>query len=1308
MGELSKIKNKNIHHQGLADEDPHTILGTARITVQGKNGQETVTRALCDNGSQVNLISQTVIHQLGEKTNRHETSFSGVGGNDLGTSLGEVWLTIKLKNGHSITEKFYVVKAITSYNPGVTIPKWSALGHQLADDHYNRPGKIHALLGVSIWIKIIKAGIIKSDDRSTIAHNSKLGYIILHSGPPKPGASPFIGSITKADEHRDLMDQIKKLWEIEEVPVAKRRTVEEETCEEVFTKQHTRDHKGRYIVRLPLNDNITKLGKSKKSALHQFFAMEGRMKRNPQFAEKYRAFMLEYETLGHMEGIWERQEEGYYTPHHGVLSAAKFRVVFNASAKTTSGVSLNEAQLVGEKLQHDLFIILMNFRKYRHGITADIEKMYRQVLVHPDDQKYQKILWRAREQDPIKTFRLKTVTYGQACAPHCAIRALVQCASDNEIQFPRGASIIKNCFYVDDLLTGADNLQEARTIEQEVTAVLKTGGFNITKWKINGEFADRELSDQEDGSVLGLFWNLKSDHFFYKLRNTGREKNKIWTKRKVLSKIGQMYDPNGFLGPVIMRGKMIIQDLWKDNYDWDQEITGPLTQKWKAFDEDLENVSTITIKRWIGTSEGKNMQLHGFCDASEKGYGAVIYSRVKENGQYRIELLTSKSRVAPLKVVTIPRLELCAANLLVNLLETVVPLFNTVEHEIHCWSDSQTVLQWLLKPSTTLKTYVANRVANIQTKNENLSITWGWVAGVENPADLISRGTTILELRDETKWWNGPEWLKADREEWPSHPPPKTQDDLDDPDVQGETKAIHLLTQKTAGLIRGKWFKYHHERQKPGALIEAYGEWDRLERVMATLIRAVHNFKNPKERRHGILTQEELTAARKQLIQIDQQRTFAPEIKLTTDNNATTLGPLVLIWDQQDHCLRINGRIRSSNLTRDEQFPIVIAKTGILGPLLIRDAHLKTNHGGNQLTLQYLRSRYWIIGARGTTKTIIRKCPICFKLRMKTSEQLMASLPTYRTTPARTFSRVGIDYAGPVTVRSALGRLPKLTKAWIAVFVCLATRAIHLELVSEATTQAFIAALKRMTSRRGMIKHIISDNGTNFVGANNYLRAVMEQLEHQADELAEQFKFKWTFMTPGAPHHGGIYEAAVKSVKHHLTRVIGETTLTFEEYATVLCQAEACVNSRPLCALNDDPTSLTALTPGHFLIGEALVRIPDDQDLRPIPTNRLDRWTHLQKMVQHFWDRWQDEYIGTLINRSKWTTTTRNMEVGDLVIVKDDNLPPLKWKMGRVQEVLPGRDELIRSVIIKTATGIYKRPITKLGLLLPANTEIID
>ncbi|XP_031637878.1 uncharacterized protein LOC116350268, partial [Contarinia nasturtii] len=547
-------------------------------------------RALCDNGSQVNLITTSIVQQLQLKTTSRKVTFTGIGGNTLGSSIGEVRLRIKLRDGGFLTEKFHVVKSITTYQPRNTTPKWNNLSGKLADEHYTQLGKINVLCGVGFWVKILEPKLLKSKNNLTIAQKTKLGYVIFESErDPYENESPYIGSVLESNSIKNLLDQIKKFWEVEEISLEKKRTLEEEKCEEIFISGHSRDKTGRYIVRMPFNEKIEKLGHSKKSALHQFFKMEYKMKRNTEFGDKYRLFMQEYEALGHMQRISERDESGYYTPHHGVLSSEKFRVVFNASSKTSTGVTLNECQLTGEKLQPDLQMILVNFRKYRYGVTADIEKMYRQILMHPDDRKYQKILWRAKEGDPIGVFELKTVTYGHTCAPHCAIRTLMQCAIDHEAKYPRAAKIVKTCFYVDDLLAGGDTLDEVRDIKNEVTALLGLGKLPITKWKTNGKFEEKlEIKEKDQSSVLGLYWDMKTDRFSFKFKEE-KEEELIWTKRKILSTIGKLYDPNGYLGPVIMRGKMIIQQLWADKMDWDMQITGEIEKSWKLFNNDLKN-----------------------------------------------------------------------------------------------------------------------------------------------------------------------------------------------------------------------------------------------------------------------------------------------------------------------------------------------------------------------------------------------------------------------------------------------------------------------------------------------------------------------------------------------------------------------------------------------------------------------------------------------------------------------------------------------------------------------------------------------
>lgn len=309
----------------------------------------------------------------------------------------------------------------------------------------------------------------------------------------------------------------------------------------------------------------------------------------------------------------------------------------------------------------------------------------------------------------------------------------------------------------------------------------------------------------------------------------------------------------------------------------------------------------------------------------------------------------------------------------------------------------------------------------------------------------------------------------------------------------------------------------------------------------------------------------------------------------------------------------------------------------------------------------------------------------------------MGSLPAARTTPSRPFSSTGIDYAGSIDIRAAKGRGRVAHKGYIAVFVCMATRAIHLEAVSDLTTAAFIAALNRFIARRGLCHDIYSDCGTNFIGADNELRRNAKLNQHLIESKVMPFlsnrEIQWHFNPPASPHFGGLWEAAVKSTKGHLRHILRNTALTYEELSTVLCQIEACLNSRPLAPLTDDPNDLSALTPGHFLTLDSLLAAPTK------PTEQLNvhnRWQQLQALVQHFWQRWSTEYLAQLQTRPKWTQPQANLKIGELVLIRDERLPPSQWLMGRVLELHPGQDEHVRVVSLKTKNGQLKRPIIKL------------
>ncbi|KMQ90765.1 hypothetical protein RF55_9437 [Lasius niger] len=268
--------------------------------------------------------------------------------------------------------------------------------------------------------------------------------------------------------------------------------------------------------------------------------------------------------------------------------------------------------------------------------------------------------------------------------------------------------------------------------------------------------------------------------------------------------------------------------------------------------------------------------------------------------------------------------------------------------------------------------------------------------------------------------------------------------------------------------------------------------------------------------------------------------------------------------------------------------------------------------------------------------------------------------------------------------------------------------AVHLEVVSDYTAEAFLAALKRFVSHRGLCRTIWSDCGTNFVDADAQLRALFTVSSPERRRIIGQLaadNIQWRFNPPSTPHLGGIWEAAVKSLKHHLWRVLGDATLTFEEMSTLLTQVEACLNSRPLQALSDDPEDLAALTPGHFLVGSVLTAVPE-LSLLDHPPNRLTRWQLLQRMRDHFWERWSKEYLHSLTHRPKWLKKETGFDVGRLYLIRQENTPPTRWPLARIVRVHPREDGQICVVTVRIAASEFTRPIVKLILLPVSDADV--
>jgi transposase InsO family protein len=482
--------------------------------------------------------------------------------------------------------------------------------------------------------------------------------------------------------------------------------------------------------------------------------------------------------------------------------------------------------------------------------------------------------------------------------------------------------------------------------------------------------------------------------------------------------------------------------------------------------------------------------------------------------------------------------------------------------------------------------------------------------------------------------------------------------------------------------------------------------------VIAYILRFKYNSRpNCLQKGDGSLTVQELQNALHVCLKISQSIEYAAEIgDLKTNssvNNKSKLKPLCPFLCQNG-LLRVGGRLQASKLPFDHMHQIILHPKHHLTKLIIEAEHKKLLHSGCQLTHASLRERYWIVNGKNTIKAVINGCLVCHKLKADTANQLMGKLPHFRVQPARPFLNTGIDFAGPFIIKSGSRRTKTKIKCYVSIFVCLTTRAIHLEAVSELTTQAFIAALKRFISRRGKCAHVYSDNATNFVGAAKELRELGSHFKraHQSDQVKDyvaQHGIQWHFIPARAPHFGGIWEAGVKSFKHHLRRVMGMAVLTFEELVTLITQIEACLNSRPLVPLSNDPNDPLPLTPGHFLIGSSLTSLPEP-DLSSTRVGLLSRWQQLQHRMQQFWRVWSNDYLTHLQQRAKWSSTKANLEPGMVVILKEDNTPPMTWKLAVISEVHPGSDGLVRVVTVRNSQGTFKRPISKL-CLLPVNNS---
>uniref|UniRef100_A0A8D8XKE2 Uncharacterized protein n=1 Tax=Cacopsylla melanoneura TaxID=428564 RepID=A0A8D8XKE2_9HEMI len=1296
------------------------LLGTAVVRVKDYLGDWHNIRAIIDSGSQLTVVSQHLSQLLRIPVATCKVQISGIGSEIPMMSKGKISFEMLPHSGVCDSKEVpmdieavvlpQITGNLTSKVPTTVLSKFRHL--QLADTSFldnapNTSSKIDLLLGAEYYAFLcVSAMTIIPGNPSAIP--SRLGWVLMGRVDDNSGNQVNNSTSLFVSASENISDKIQKFWEIEEtVCNSTKLSPEEDMCEKHFVDTVSRDSTGRYVVRLPFRENNeVELGYNRGIAKQWLLSLEKRLIKNPELNELYKENLDSYLSEGHMEVT--RKQVPYLLVHHGVFRESslttRLRVVFNPNIKSSTGKSLARELLVGTKLQLNIADLMVGFRVGPVALTCDIKGMFRAILLHKDDRKYQHILWRSDSSQSIQEYELKTLTFGLPNSPFSAQRVIKQLVSDEGSRFPMAADVLENSIYVDDILCSVSDVESAGKLRDELISLLAAGKFALRKWtsshpEVLGNLPVEDLekphtriwSEDESVKVLGLQWCPSSDSFSYSISVNNNNNVKPITKRQVLSVIASIYDVNGFISPVTVYLKIFMQKLWIDkDLSWDSTLSEELQVIWTRIMSQLEDIKKINIPRYFLCENYKSVSMVGFADASGKAYAAVIYLRILDaNDEVKIHLIRSKTKVSPLKVQTIPKLELCAASLLVKVLDSLSFLHTRIKIDnTYLFSDSSIVLAWLNTQPHVLKTFVANRVVKIlETTTPN---QWRHVSSENNSADIASRGVLPSELVGNKLWFNGPSFLYEDPSLWPQASIVTSRESV--PELKIGTGSNVLVCEET-----------EHVKHELIKFIKSFSCIDRLERVLAWVLRFCNNIgKGTEKKTQKFLSISELKSSRLICVKASQEEHYGKEIKMIKGkkfvHSLRTLSPFV----DSTGILRVGGRLRNAPLPEEAKYPILISNKCHWVKLLIEHFHKVTIHGGPALVQSLIQRMFWIVGARSLIRKVIFKCISCFRANAKFVQPYMADLPKSRFAQGRAFINVCVDLGGPLTLKTGPRRNSPLAKAWFCIFVCMSTTAVHIELVSSLSTEAFLACLDRFVGRRGLPSLIQSDNGTNLRASARYIKEVQNFLVQSEVSIASHLRQKeveWRFVPSIAPWFNALAESGIRLAKKHLQHVLKDRPFNFEEVSTIFVSIEAAMNSKPICRLDTTPSEgMDVLTPGHFLIGAPLLARPE-YDFTDTLISPLKRWALLTQASQCFFKRWVKDYLNLLIQRSKWHSQSVNLKVNDLVLIQGVQLPNHKWPLGVVVETFPGDDGVVRAVTVRTAKGLLGRPAAKLALM---------
>lgn len=1124
-----------------------------------------------------------------------------------------------------------------------------------------------------------------------IARMTKLGWVLFGSNQNDHNTKEHVFVIEETmEEEKSIKEMMSSYFSIDsfgvKVPTEELVSKADERALDIMSKTLKPTEKG-YEIGLLWKNDIVELPNSFRTALNRFLLLEKKVDKDQSLKEWYNGKIDEYVEKGYLKKLSPQESvvetaRTFYLPHFVIENKnkqpPKRRMVFDAAAKI-NGVSLNSQLLSGPDMTESSLGIKMRFREGSIAVSGDIQEMFHQVGIRKEDRNSQRIVSRKNSNDRLDVYEMQVMTFGATCSPACAQYVKNTNAKRFINEYPEAVEAIIRNHYVDDYLDSFNELDKATKIVLDVIKIHDQAHFKMRNFISNSKSLLKQLPedrvsplkeiklDIEENvyeKVLGMYWDTVNDKYKFKVIIKADE----WqnpTKRQLLSFVMSIYDPLGLIAHITIQSKIIMQDLWRIGTGWDDQVPEKVKSDWQDWIKRLSTLDSLRIPRCY--SYAKNIirrELHVFGDASANAFAAVIYLRTIHDKGIDVTIVAGKSKVAPTKIMSIPRLELQAAVLGTRLSDTVQKELRLELNQVTYWSDSKTVLSWIKSELRKYKQFVQHRVSEIL--DSTVESQWRYIDTATNPAD---EGTKVILTN--SKWIDGPDFLRTYDSYWQIGEKNKNSQDLSHEELRP------MFTIAAVDKPNFDWLN-----------IEWCSDWNRLKRSVCVILKYANwlKCKVTNTKFDKIITATDMEKAENILIQKAQWEAFPDELVdlkvrkfVEKSSRIRTLSPFL----SEDGTMRSDTRYKNAEcVPYGARRPYILPEKHHISNLILKNQHELFKHKKTQAAVAAVQQKYHIIHINAAMKKMRNRCQHCKNERAKACAPRMAPLPECRLQPyVKPFTHTGVDYFGPYNV--SIGR--RTEKRWGVVFTCMTTRAVYLELAHDLSADAFLICLNSVQNRRGKIKFLYSDNGTNFIGANNEMSKIRHRLTSDGIE--------WQFNPPLSPHFGGAWERMVKEVKSLLpSETMPEYTLR-----ALLTEIEFIINCRPLTFISIDETDDEPLTPNHFLIGCAGGAEPSLNDVTKNEASR-QQWKKVQFLAKNYWDRWLHEYLPTQAKRSKWTDAIKNVKVGDIVLIADDN-QKAKWQKGIILKTHIGKDGQVRSAVVKTANGEYTRPVVKLAVL---------